>query len=65
VNDEFNKLFDTLEKADDRFNTIVKMTNRISELEEYIAEQGDIHDQCTYHILNKKICNGCRCGKQK
>jgi cell division septum initiation protein DivIVA len=44
---------------------IFKLNRRISELEEYIAEQGDIHDQCTYNILNKTICNGCKCGRLK
>jgi phosphoenolpyruvate synthase/pyruvate phosphate dikinase len=57
-----------LEKTEEQTLTdeeIFKLNRRISELEEYIAEQGDIHDQCTYNILNKTICNGCKCRKQK
>jgi uncharacterized protein YutD len=63
--DEFNKLFHKLEKADVRFNMIVKMSNRISDLEAYILEQGKKNNVCTYHILNKKVCPDCKCGKNE
>lgn len=36
---------------------------RISQLEAWVREEGDRGNVCTYHILNKEICNGCLCGR--
>jgi hypothetical protein len=64
VSNEFDKLFDTLEKADKRFQELIKLQKRVIELEKYILEQGKKNNVCTYEILNKKVCPDCKCVKQ-
>ena len=35
--------------------------NRIKDLEEWINQEGERHNTCTYDILNSTICAGCKC----
>ncbi len=34
-------------------------------LSDWIREEGQRTDTCTYHILGKEICQYCQCGKAK
>lgn len=43
---------------------IEKLKARIKELEDWIRQDGESTDTCTYHIL-KEVCSTCRCPRSK
>jgi hypothetical protein len=43
--------------------TLTSMERENADLREWIRDQGQQSDTCTYHILGKEICKHCQCGR--
>jgi hypothetical protein len=43
--------------------TLTSMERENADLREWIRDQGQQSDTCTYHILGKEICQHCQCGR--
>lgn len=44
---------------------LVDLRDEVSRLKKWIRREGVRTDTCTYHVLGKEVCAGCRCWRAK